>query len=189
MDVMTIFFIAIGLAMDAFAVSIASGCAIKQLRMKHVFTIAFSFGFFQGIMPIIGWLAGIGFRNFIADIDHWIAFVLLLFIGLKMIYESYQLDGDAKNECALNALRLFLLSIATSIDALAVGLSFSFLNINIVYPALLIGGVTFVLCVIGVLLGERFGHFFEQKIEIIGGLILIFMGFKILFDHLGIHLL
>ena len=186
MSTLSILFISVGLAMDAFAVSVASGVSINRLKIKHILIIALSFGFFQGVMPIIGWLAGIGFRNFISNIDHWLAFGILCFIGSKMIYESFELNSNADEEMALNASRLLLLSIATSIDALAVGLSFSFIKIEIITPSLIIGIVTFVLSCIGVMIGDKVGHFFEKKIEIIGGIILILIGIKILLDHLKI---
>lgn len=187
MNVLSIFFIAIGLAMDAFAVSIACGVAINNLRIKHILIIAFSFGFFQGFMPIVGWFAGMGFRDMIASIDHWVAFALLFLIGAKMIWESFTLEEEAKaSDTALNATRLLLLSIATSIDALAVGLSFSCIDVEIMAPALIIALVTLVLSIGGVIIGDKFGHLFEGKIELVGGIILIGIGAKILFEHLGL---
>ena len=123
MTFLSAFVIAVGLAMDAFAVSIASGVTIKQMGLRQTFIIALSFGLFQGIMPIIGWLSGIGFRDYIAAYDHWLAFGLLLAVGAKMIYESFQLEEDSCDEFCMTGGRLFLLSVATSIDALAVGLS------------------------------------------------------------------
>ena len=178
------FVIAIGLAMDAFAVSIASGVTIKQMRLRQTLAIALSFGIFQGIMPILGWLAGLGFREYIAAYDHWLAFLLLAGVGAKMIYESFQLEEDDCDEFCMTGGRLLLLSIATSLDALAVGLSFSFLDITIFLPALMIGVVTFILSYAGVILGQKVGHLFEGKIEIVGGIILIGIGFKILLEHL-----
>ncbi len=187
MNLLSIFFIAIGLAMDAFAVSIASGVSIKNLRIRHILAIAFAFGFFQGFMPIVGWLAGMGFREMIASVDHWVAFGLLLLIGLKMIYESFAIEQEVKAcDTALNASRLLLLSIATSIDALAVGLTFSCVGVEIVTPALIISLVTFLLSTAGVIIGDKIGHLFEGKIELVGGIILIAIGTKILFEHLGI---
>jgi len=183
MPTITIFIIALGLAMDAFAVSITSGFAIKKLKPWHVIKIALFFGFFQGIMPVIGWYMGLSFRAYIVDYDHWIAFGLLGIIGGKMIYESFQEEEDKKNP--LNNLVLLILAIATSIDALAVGLSFSFLNIEIGFPALVIGIVTFFFSSIGVYLGHCFGNYFGKRMELIGGLVLIAIGFKILFDHIG----
>jgi putative Mn2+ efflux pump MntP len=178
------FIIALGLAMDAFAVSIASGVTIQQMRLRQTLTIALSFGFFQGIMPILGWMAGLGFREHIAAYDHWLAFLLLAGVGAKMIYESFQLEDDECDEFCMTGGRLLLLSIATSIDALAVGLSLSFINVTIFLPALMIGVVTFILSYAGVMIGKKAGHLFEGKIEIAGGLILIGIGFKILLEHL-----
>ncbi len=183
MDFLSTLVIAFGLAMDAFAVSVASGVTITAMGLRQTVTIALSFGLFQGIMPVIGWLAGIGFREYIAAYDHWLAFVLLVAIGAKMIYESFQLEEDHCDEFCMTGGRLFLLSMATSIDALAVGLSFSLLNITILTPALIIGVVTFLLSYLGILLGRRVGHFFEKKIEIAGGIILILIGVKILCEH------
>jgi len=184
MSIVTILFIAFGLSMDAFAISITSGLIIKRLKITHALRIAFSFGLSQAIMPIIGWLAGITLKNFIAGTDHWIAFGLLSFIGCKMIYESTKMNKNEKEFDPLNIYVLLLLSIATSIDALAVGLSLSLLKIVIITPALIIGIVTFLLCLIGVYIGDKFGHFFERKIEVIGGLVLIGIGIKILIQHL-----
>jgi putative Mn2+ efflux pump MntP len=181
---LTILFIAFGLSMDAFAVSVTSGFTIKKLKVGHALKIAFSFGLFQAIMPIVGWAAGLGFRAFISGIDHWAAFGLLSIIGTKMIFESMKMDGDENKTDPLNIYTLLMLSVATSIDALAVGLSLSFLNIPILTPALMIGLVTFIFSYAGVYIGERFGHFFEKKIEAIGGLILIAIGIKILIEHM-----
>ncbi|MCK4597644.1 manganese efflux pump, partial [bacterium] len=128
MNIVTIVFVAFGLAMDAFAVSIASGVAIKNLRINHAFRIALFFGLFQAVMPVIGWLAGIGLKDFICGVDHWIAFGLLSMIGCKMIYESTKLETERKNINPLNISVLLMLSIATSIDALAVGVSFAFIQ-------------------------------------------------------------
>jgi len=184
MNTMTVILIAFGLAMDAFAVSVTSGLTIKDLRINHALTLAASFGLFQAVMPVVGWAAGIGLKGFISDIDHWIAFGLLSIIGLKMIYESTQMKSDKEPGNPLNVYVLLMLSIATSIDALAVGLSLSFLKVFIVTPAIIIGVITFLLSFTGVYVGDRFGHVFENKIEIIGGLILIGIGIKILVAHL-----
>lgn len=168
--------------MDAFAVSITSGITVRHLRIKHALKIALFFGFFQAIMPIIGWLSGISLRNIISGFDHWIAFGLLSIIGCKMIYESFKLKKEKINP--QNIYILFILSIATSIDALAVGLSLSFLKVAIILPAIIIGVVTFLLSFFGVYVGNKVGHFFERKIEMIGGLVLIGIGLKILIEHL-----
>ena len=185
MDIISIIFIAFGLAMDTFAVSITSGLTIKHLRINHALKIAIFFGSFQAIMPLIGWSAGLGFRNYISGIDHWIAFGLLSIVGCKMIYESSKMEANNKKIDPLNVYVLLMLSIATSIDVLAVGLSLSFLNLSIILPAVIIGMITFLLSLFGVYFGNRFGHYFERKIEIIGGLILIGIGIRILIDHLS----
>ncbi|MGB7531770.1 MAG: manganese efflux pump MntP family protein [Halobacteriota archaeon] len=184
MDLITITVIAFGLAMDAFAVSITSGITIKHLRINNALRIAIFFGLFQAFMPGIGWLAGFNLRDFISGIDHWIAFGLLSMIGCKMIFESTKMGSSEKEIDPLNIYVLLILAIATSIDAFAVGLSLSFLKISIVTPAIIIGIITFLLSFIGVFVGNRLGHFFENKIEVIGGLILIGIGIKILIEHL-----
>lgn len=182
MNIIKIVLIALGLAMDAFAVSVASGVIIKRLRIKSALRIAVFFGLFQAVMPLIGWLAGLSLKDFISGVDHWIAFGLLSTIGCKMIYESAKIQSN--NFDPLNIYVLLMLSIATSIDALAVGVTFAFLEISIVTPIVIIGVVTFLLSFIGVFVGNRFGHFFEKKIELAGGLILICIGVKILVEHM-----
>ena len=184
MDMITITFVAFGLAMDAFAVSVSSGITIRSLKIDQALRIALFFGSFQAIMPVIGWLAGLSLRDYISDFDHWIAFGLLSFIGCKMIYEAFEMEAEHKEVNPLNVYVLLMLSVATSIDALAVGVSFAFLKISIATPVLVIGIVTFLLSYLGVSVGNRLGHFFEKKIEILGGLILIGIGVKILVDHL-----
>ena len=178
---------AFGLAMDAFAVSVASGFTIKRLHLRHAVVIALSFGLFQAIMPVLGWLAGIGIRELIQHIDHWLAFGLLSFIGIKMIYESTKLEAIEHRKDPLAFPVLIVLSIATSIDALAVGLTFAFLKIAIAGPVIIIGSITFILSLLGVYIGDKFGHFFENKIEAIGGIILILIGLRILISHLLGH--
>jgi putative Mn2+ efflux pump MntP len=185
MNILAILLIATGLAMDAFAVSIASGVLIKEVKMRNALTIAMLFGLFQAIMPVIGWLAGIGLGCLIAGFDHWFAFGLLTIIGLRMIYESFKLKSKKNKIDPLNILVLFTLAIATSIDALAVGLSLSFLKIAIAQPAVIIGIITFLFSFAGVYIGSKVGHFFEKKIEMAGGLILIGIGVKILIEHLA----
>ena len=180
----TITFIAFGLAMDAFAVSITSGITIRYLRIKHALRIGIFFGLFQAVMPLIGWLAGRSLRDFISGVDHWIAFGLLSLIGCKMIYESFKIESSEKESNPLNIYVLLVLSVATSIDALAVGISFAFLRISIAAPIIVIGAVTFLLSFLGTFVGNRLGHFFEKKIEIVGAFILIGIGIKILVDHL-----
>jgi putative Mn2+ efflux pump MntP len=181
----TLLLIAFGLSMDAFAVSVSNGIAIQRRRANHALRIGLFFGSFQALMPLIGWAAGLNLRDLISGVDHWIAFGLLTFIGCKMIYESKKMNGRGKEAKPLNLPTLLMLSVATSIDALAVGISFALLNISIIAPILVIGAVTFVLSFFGVLTGSKIGHFFEKKIEILGGLILIGIGIKILIEHLN----
>lgn len=184
MDHFQIIVIAIGLAADAFAVSVSSGAIIEKLRLRHAMRIALFFGFFQGIMPWIGWKVGNLASELIRSVDHWLAFSILCFIGGKMIYESRKLEEDIEKSIdPLNIYVLFTLAIATSIDALAVGVTFSFLNVSIVEPIIVIGVITFIFSLAGTYIGEFFGHVFEDKIELAGGLILIGIGTKILIEH------
>lgn len=184
MDAITVLFIAFGLAIDAFSVSIASAATTKNLKVNNALKIALFFGSFQAFMPLMGWLAGLSLRDLIAGVDHWIAFALLGLIGCKMIYESAKKEVSRKEFTSLNVYVLLLLSVATSIDALAVGLSLSLLKVFIVTPVIVIGTVTFILSFLGVFVGNRFGRFLKYKIEIMGGLILIAIGVKILIEHL-----
>lgn len=185
LDLPTIVFIASGLAMDAFAVSVASGLAVTKLRVRHALRMAIFFSLFQAFMPVAGWLLGYSFRHEIAAVDHWLAFGLLVAIGGKMIYESLKLEDAENPKDPMSVSVLFVLSVATSIDALAVGLTLTFIKVPIVTPAVIIGLVTFALSYVGVFIGDRFGHFFEKKIEALGGLILIGIGLKILIEHLA----
>ncbi len=172
--------------MDALAVSVTNGIMIKKLQVKHAFRIAFSFGFFQALMPLIGWAAGITFSAYIKEIDHWVAFVLLVLVGSRMIWES--VSASRKDEAVKNCLHfptLLVLSIATSLDALAVGVSFAFLDITIWFPILIIGMITFVICFFGVILGNKLGSLLGSRLGIIGGLVLIGIGVKILIEHLA----
>jgi len=185
MNLITIIVIAVGLAMDAFAVSIATGATYKKSGNSHAFKMAFAFGGFQAIMPVVGWLAGLTLREFIRDYDHWVAFILLAFIGSKMIYESFKIKHAQKQTDTLSAAMLLVLALATSIDALAVGITFSFLLAGSLAIAItIIGLITFVLSYAGFFLGKSFGHFFETGIEAVGGLILLAVGTKILLEHL-----
>lgn len=184
MGASAILFIALGLAMDAFAVSIAGGVAIKHGKLRSALKFGSFFGSFQMIMPVLGWLAGIRFRGFIADFDHWIAFGLLAFVGGKMLYGSRKMGKVEASMSAPGPGGMIILSIATSIDALAAGLSFAFIQVPIAAPVLVIGAVTFLLSFAGVLIGNTVGHFFEGKLEAAGGLILIAIGIKILLEHL-----
>lgn len=184
MNLFTIIIIALGLAMDAFAVSIASGVTLKCFKVGHALRVALFFGGFQALMPVLGWLAGSTFQQYIAAFDHWVAFGLLTFIGGKMIYESFLIEKTEDNCDPNNLTTIFILAIATSIDALAVGLSFSILQVQIILPVIIIGIVTFLLSLLGVYIGGRFGSLFEKKIEFIGGIILIGIGLRILIEHL-----
>lgn len=181
MDFISIFLLAVGLAMDAFSVSITRGLSLK-LNVEHVVVIALFFGGFQAFMPILGWFSGIQLQSIVSTLAPWIAFLLLLAIGLKMIYEAYSGDEEISNAFSLK--ELFILAIATSIDAFAVGVTFAILNTPIITPIIIIGIVTFVLSFIGVYIGKRMGHLFENKIEILGGLILIGIGLKILLENI-----
>lgn len=184
MSLLTILLIAIGLSMDAFAVSITSGIAIKDLKIRNALKIALFFGLFQAIMPVIGWLSGITLRGFISGIDHWVAFALLSAIGVKMICESFQNEKKKKDSKPLDLRVLLLLSIATSIDAFAVGITLSLLSSSIIMPVVIIGCITFLLSFAGVFIGNMAGHFFEKKMELAGGVTLILIGIKVLVDHL-----
>jgi len=184
MQLLTIIIIAVGLAMDAFAVAIASGSAYKQLKIKHAFRLAVFFGGFQAIMPLIGYFAGITVKEYCADYDHWVAFILLNAVGIKMIYESFKISPTKKGFDPSNILVLLALSVATSIDALAVGITLSFITNSIVIAVIIIGLITFAFSYLGVLIGRKLGHFFENKIEAAGGLVLIALGLKILIQHL-----
>lgn len=184
MELVTIVFIAVGLAMDAFAVSVVVGSIYRELHIRHALRMALFFGGFQAVMPIIGSLAGLGLRTYISEYDHWIAFGLLAFVGGKMIYESFTIESAEKNLDPANFTILLTLSLATSIDALAVGVTLSLLATSLALAVTIIGAVTFGLSYMGVAVGKRFGHFFESKIEILGGLILIAIGLKILLGHL-----
>jgi putative Mn2+ efflux pump MntP len=184
MQLGVILFIAVGLSMDAFAVSVVTGSIYRELKVRHALRMALFFGGFQAVMPMIGFLAGLSLKGLISAYDHWIAFGLLVFVGGKMIYESLRIEAAEKNLDPSSLLVLLALSVATSIDALAIGISLSMLTVSIVGAAAIIGLVTFGLSYVGILIGKRFGHFFESKIEILGGLILIAIGVRILIQHL-----
>ncbi|MBN2082027.1 manganese efflux pump [bacterium] len=177
--------IALGLAMDAFAVSIAASVALKRCTPRQVFRLSFHFGLFQALMPVIGWLIGRGFYKYIAPFDHWVAFALLAFIGAKMLLESFQPADEPKPDCdPTKGASLVLLSIGTSIDALAAGLAFSVLAGGIWLPALVIGLITAALVVVGMRIGARLGLALGHYVEITGGIVLIGIGVKILIDHI-----
>lgn len=190
MNLLELFIIAIGLSMDAFAVSICKGLSMQKINIKKAGIVGLYFGTFQAGMPLIGYFLGIRFHDKIASMDHWIAFILLGIIGLNMIRESKDCECETENdfgiENSLNFRNMSILAIATSIDALIVGVTLAFLDVNITSAVLLIGTVTFTLSVVGVKIGNVFGNKCKSKSEIIGGIILILMGFKILLSHLGI---
>jgi len=180
---LTTVLIALSLALDAFSVSITHGLANKSFKLTNALKLGISFGSFQTFMPVLGWLAGVNVIDFISGFDHWITFGLLGFIGGRMIYESTK-NVSEKLINSLSIGVLLMLSVATSIDALAVGLSLSFLRVPILAPAIAIGMVTFSLSFLGVYFGNRFGRFLGNKVEVAGGLILIVIGLRILLEHL-----
>ena len=190
MGIIELALIAVGLSMDAFAVSVCKGLGMRRLRLGQAFVIALFFGGFQALMPLAGWALGEGFRSYITPIDHWIAFVLLAFIGGKMLYDAFSDDGDdevaAGESEHLDLRELVMLAIATSIDALAVGISFAFLQVDIAPAVSLIGVITFGLSFVGVAVGHLFGARFEKPATIVGGIVLILIGAKILLEHLGV---
>ena len=185
MSFFEIVLIGIGLAMDAFAVSICKGLSMKKLEWKKGFIIAFYFGIFQAIMPVIGYFLGSTFQNFVESVDHWIAFILLAIIGGNMIKDSFDDENDKRND-KVDEKTMLLLAVATSIDALAVGITFAFFEVNLWLSILIIGLVTFFLSIIGVGIGYKFGDKLQNKAELTGGIILIVIGLKILLEHLEI---
>ena len=185
MNFIDIFLIGIALSMDAFAVSICKGLSVKKVSAKHVLTVGVYFGGFQALMPTLGFLLGYKFESFITNIDHWIAFVLLAIIGGNMIREALGKDeGEENDDFSFRAM--LPLAVATSIDALTVGISFAFLGVDIVTAALLIGATTFVLSGVGIFVGNIFGSKYKSKAELAGGVVLILIGLKILLEHLGV---
>lgn len=181
----TLLILAVALAMDSVAVSIAIGSKYKDLLVSKALFTAAVFGFFQGIMPLAGYFIGISFARYVQAFDHWIAFLLLVGLGGKMLYEAYKNEFD-EEVSDLNSKTLITLGIATSIDAMAIGVTFAFLQTDIFFAAGVIALVTFVLCVAAVYVGKKLGSLLESKAEMLGGLILIALGFKILLEHLNI---
>lgn len=196
MGIIEIFLIGVGLSMDAFAVSICKGLSMPRLNSKQMLIIGLFFGGFQALMPLIGWALGTSFESLITPVDHWIAFLLLGFIGAKMIFDAIRGSDDENadpaksnavaSEQKLDLKELLMMAIATSIDALAVGITFAFLGISIIEAIIIIGVTTFVLSILGVVIGHFFGSRFEKPATIIGGVVLILIGLKILLEHLGI---
>ena len=185
MTLWELFVIAVGLSMDACAVSICKGLSVGRVRPGHALTCGAYFGIFQGLMPLIGWLLGVRFQHIIVSIDHWIAFILLGLIGFNMIRESRDCEVECV-DCSFGFRAMLPLAVATSIDALAVGVTFAFLQVDIGPAVGFIGLTTFVLSALGTWLGGMFGSRFKNKAELAGGAILILMGTKILLEHLGI---
>lgn len=184
MGLIELFLIAVGLSMDAFAVSVCKGLAMPKCTFKKAAIVGLWFGGFQALMPAIGYVLGAQFQETIASIDHWIAFVLLALIGGNMIHEA--LDNDEEEaDASLDVKTMFLLAVATSIDALAIGITFAFLKVNIIPAVCFIGIVTFIISFAGVKIGNVFGVRYKNKDEIVGGVILILLGLKILLEHLG----
>lgn len=185
MSFFDLFLIALALSMDAFAVAICKGLSVKKVGAKHILTVGIYFGGFQALMPLIGFLLGFKFERFIVSIDHWIAFVLLAVIGGGMIREAIAGGEDEAND-SFSFKTMLPLALATSIDALAVGISFAFLGVDIVATAVLIGVTTFVLSGAGIVVGNVFGAEYKSKAELAGGIVLILIGLKILLEHLEV---
>ena len=185
-----LFLLGVGLSMDAFAVSVCKGLGMRKLDKKQALIIGLYFGGFQALMPLIGWLLGSQFQQYITSIDHWIAFILLGFIGGKMMVEAVREWNEEETvevmDAPIDHKNMFVLAVATSIDALAVGITFAFLNTPIIEAITIIGITTMVLSIIGVIVGSFFGSRYKSKAEFIGGLILVLLGLKILLEHLGI---
>lgn len=188
MSLFEIMLIALGLAMDAFAVSVANGVIIREVKISHAIRFGLYFGIFQFAMPLIGWLIGMTFVDYIAVIDHWVAFVLLSFIGVNMLMDALAKDKNPielrHNSEIMKWQNMTMMAIATSIDALAVGISFAVIYTDIIVSAVIIGVIAFIMSMLGVLLGKSLGRLFRRGAEIVGGLILIIIGTKILIEHL-----
>lgn len=186
MGIIEILLLGVSLSMDAFAVSICKGLAMKKFNWKKAIIIGLYFGVFQAIMPIIGYFLGSTFEDFVTNVDHWIAFILLTLIGGNMIREALSKDKVNNYNDNVDLKTMSVLAIATSIDALAVGITFAFFNVNLILAVSIIGIITFVVSLVGTKLGNRFGSKYESKAGIAGGIVLIIIGIKILFEHLGI---
>ena len=186
MDLLTLFILAVGLSMDAFAVAVCKGLAMKKITVRKAALVGLWFGGFQAFMPFAGYLLGVRFQNVITSIDHWIAFVLLALIGGNMIREAVFAEDGSPADASLKFKDMFLLAVATSIDALAVGVTFAFLQVDIIPAVSFIGAVTFVLSAAGVKIGNVFGSTYGRLAEFAGGIILVILGLKILLEHLGV---
>ena len=186
MEIGELIVLSLGLGMDAFAVSICKGLSMKKMNWKKALIIGLYFGGFQAIMPVLGYSLSKGFENFVTSIDHWIAFILLSIIGGKMVKDAFSPENSENCNEDVGFKTMIVLAIATSIDALAVGITFAFLNVNLILAIALIGSITFFLSVIGTKVGNVFGARYENKAELLGGVILIFLGIKILLEHLGV---
>ncbi len=190
MGFIELFVIGVGLSMDAFAVAVCKGLGMKMVNWRHAFVIALMFGGFQGLMPLIGWALGSQLTSLIEPVDHWIAFILLVFIGGKMLWDAFRGDDGCETcGCAeekLDMRELLMMAVATSIDALAVGVTFAFLGVNVMAAVVVIGVTTFALSFVGVVVGNRFGARFEKPATVAGGVVLVLIGLKILLEHLGV---
>lgn len=184
MGTLEIILIAVGLAMDASAVSLAAAAAGFAKDARAVFRLAFHFGLFQFLMPVIGWFMGISFVGYFKSFDHWIAFGLLAFVGGRMIKEGFDTESEESKKDPSRGMTMVMLSIATSIDALAVGLSFALLDVNIWYPSAMIGVITCALSVLAIAMGKRLGEMLGKRMEIFGGIVLLIIGTRILLSHL-----
>lgn len=183
MEIVEIFLLGIGLSMDAFAVSVCKGVSVSQLKVKHALLVGIYFGGFQALMPFIGYLLGSQFQGIIEAVDHWVAFGLLLLIGLNMIREAIS-EGEGDTNASFALQTMLVLAVATSIDALAVGITFAFLSVHIWSAIAIIGCTTFAISALGIKIGHIFGNKYQKKAEIAGGVILILIGLKILCEHL-----
>lgn len=183
MGIIELLLLSVGLAMDAFAVSICKGISMKRMNWRKALIIGMYFGGFQALMPVIGYFLGTAFESIITNIDHWVAFILLGIIGGNMIKEAFEDESENCND-DVGFKTMIMLAIATSIDALAVGITFAFLKVNLIAAISMIGVITFALSVIGTKIGNRFGDKYESKAELVGGVILVLLGIKILLEHL-----
>lgn len=191
MDLLSLLVVALGLSMDSFAVSVSSGLVLPGIRFNKAIIIASSLAFFQGLMPFLGWFMGIQLQEYLSPIDHWVAFILLAALGIKMIIESRKQEEEKTNFNPLNPAVLVTMSVATSIDALIVGMSLAFVQmpetllwLAVLIPVLIIGSVTFLMSMLGILFGKKIGTRFGKKMEMAGGIFLLFIGFRILVEHL-----